>query len=174
MIACEELSDAMPELAAGRRDWTDEERRHLAACRDCAREWRVISSVRGLGDEVATTIDPERISAAVLSRLSRERRTVRLRRRWLTGFAAAACLTLLVWQGTGRPRHPAPAVGGSPEATTGFALPMAELDSLDSSQLQSVLEDLDQPFGASTSPSVPALGELNDLELERVLRSLEG
>jgi hypothetical protein len=55
-----------------------------------------------------------------------------------------------------------------------FRIPVAELDSLDNGELESVLQDLDAPLGAGTLNSTPGLGDLDDVQLERLLRSLEG
>jgi hypothetical protein len=40
--------------------------------------------------------------------------------------------------------------------------------------LQSVLQDLDAPLGTGTLNNTPGLGDLDDVQLERLLRSLEG
>ena len=45
---------------------------------------------------------------------------------------------------------------------------------LDGDQLQAVLEALDPPLGATGGGPSPSFGELDDSQLERVLRSLEG
>ncbi len=41
-------------------------------------------------------------------------------------------------------------------------------------ELESVLEDLDAPLGAGNLNGSSGLGDLDDGQLERVLRSLEG
>ena len=55
-----------------------------------------------------------------------------------------------------------------------LTLPLAELDSLDVGQLQAVLDGLDSPVGEATPGEAPSFGDLDDSQLERVLRSLEG
>ncbi|MEP6574057.1 MAG: hypothetical protein ABJD11_15245 [Gemmatimonadota bacterium] len=173
MTRCEELSDLMPEVAAGTLNWSEEQRLHLAACADCGQEWRLVSATRHFGDDLVASLDPSSISAAVLVRLAQDRRSARSRRNWLGGLAIAASISVLIWTGAGSRGH-APLTGpATTQVASQLTLPMAELDSLDTTQLQSVLEGLDQPLGAVASPTVPSLGDLNDLELERVLRSLE-
>lgn len=71
-----------------------------------------------------------------------------------------------------RPRLRGGERGGA--AVPGLQLPLAELESLDEGQLTTVLEGLEAPLGAEATPEAPALGDLQDSELERVLRSLEG
>lgn len=51
---------------------------------------------------------------------------------------------------------------------------MAELDALDEDQLQAVLEHLDAAAGSLDGGVEPRMGDLDDQQLERVLRSLEG
>jgi hypothetical protein len=77
-----------------------------------------------------------------------------------------AAVALVVWSRV--PHHTQRTV---PEA---FRIPVAELDSLDNGELESVLQDLDAPLGAGTLNSTPGLGDLDDVQLERLLRSLEG
>ena len=170
MITCESMRDRMPEVAAGRATWTEQEARHLQDCATCPGEWDIITAVRRLGAEVEPAVDPARIGQAVLLRLREERRAVQARRRWMAGFALAAGIALMVWAGT-PPRSRPGARAGAGEA---FVIPVAELDSLTSTQLQTVLESLDEPLGETSTTGAPALGDLDDQQLERVLRSLEG
>jgi hypothetical protein len=53
-------------------------------------------------------------------------------------------------------------------------VPLAELEGLDDSQLEAVLQSLDAPLGESGGGPAPSFGDLDDSQLERVLRSLEG
>jgi len=164
MTSCEEMLERMPAVALGEAQWTDEEAKHLAGCASCQAEWSLIRSAVAVGSQ-APALDLEKTGAAVLNRLRAERRERRLRRAGLlTGLAAA--VALVVWSRV--PHHTQRTV---PEA---FRIPVAELDSLDNGELESVLQDLDAPLGAGTLNSTPGLGDLDDVQLERLLRSLEG
>ncbi len=165
----EALRERMPEVAGGAAQWSVADAAHLAACADCAAEWRVVQTAQRLGAAAASRVDPARLGAAVLAGVARERKVLRWKRTgWLTGLAAAASLMLLVWRG--RPQHTAPAE----TAVAEYRLPLAELESLDEQQLQAVLDALDAPLGDGGSAGGPTLGDLDDIQLERVLRSLEG
>jgi hypothetical protein len=166
MTSCEEMLERMPAVALGEAQWTEEEAKHLASCASCQEEWAVIQKAVALGSQ-APALDLEKLGTAVLGRLRDDRRERRLRRVGLvTGLAAAAAVALVVWS-----RVPHPAERTAPEA---FRIPVAELDSLDNGELQSVLQDLDAPLGAGTLNNTPGLGDLDDVQLERLLHSLEG
>jgi hypothetical protein len=173
---CESLTDKMPLVAHGQLTWTEAEAAHFAECRDCRAEWQLIQTARDLR---AAPVDETRLADAVLAGVARRTRLARWRRNgWLTGLAAAAAVALVVWRGgadrTGQSvTH---GVDSSPALATeaGFHLPLAELEGLDAEQLQSVLEGLDAPVGREGPGGVPSMGELDDHQLERVLRSLEG
>jgi len=166
MTSCEEMLERMPAVALGETQWTKEEALHLAGCVSCQAEWSLIQKAVAVGSQ-APALDLEKTSAAVLGRLRAERRERRLRRAGLLGgLAAAAAVALVVWSRV--PHHTQRTV---PEA---FRIPVAELDSLDNGELESVLQDLDAPLGAGTLNSTPGLGDLDDVQLERLLRSLEG
>jgi hypothetical protein len=154
-------------VAHGRADWTGEEARHLQTCPSCAAEWRVVVAAAGLGAAAAQRLDASRLGTAVLRRLRAQRRWRRTA--WL-GMAAAAAVGLVLW--LDRPTDDRLAT--TTEARLEFHLPMVELESLDADQLQAVLDDLDGPLGATAAPDAPVLDDLEDQELEHVLRSLEG
>lgn len=165
MTSCEEMLERMPAVALGEAQWSEEEATHLAGCASCQAEWSLIQKAIAVGGQLP--LDLEKTGAAVLGRLRDERRESRLRRAGLlTGLAAAAAVALVVW---GRAPHRA-----EPTAPEAFRIPVAELDSLDNGELQSVLQDLDAPLGAGTLNITPGLGDLDDVQLERLLRSLEG
>ena len=174
MITCEAMTDRMPEVASGASAWTAEEAAHLAGCAECQTEWKLVELARGLGAGAAARLDSGRAATRVLARLASERRA-RWRRTGLgIALATAAALLLVVWTGRPRPMStptPTPVAGGVTEA---FRIPVAELDSLDANQLESVLEDLDAPLDEGRLTGAPPMGELDDVQLERVLRSLEG
>jgi len=168
---CEGLQERMPETAHGGGTWSAAEAAHLAECAGCAAEWQAVQTAHRLGDSAARRVNVTRLSGAVLAGVARERRTSRWRRAgWLSGLAAAAAaLALLVWRGQ------APANNSTGEhAVVEFRLPLAELESLDEAQLRAVLDGLDAPLTDGSTSGGPTLGDLDDIQLERVLRSLEG
>ena len=166
MIGCEDLVERMPLVAAGRAGWTPEEMRHLGECPSCAETWHVVRAAARLGSEVEAEVDSGRIGQVVLARLEAARRPDRWRRvGWLTGLATAAGLALLIW--TQVP------TGSGDASAQAFLLPVEELDSLTTPELEMVLESLDPPIGQASDVEPPALGDLDDQQLERVLRSLE-
>lgn len=169
MITCEDMTDRMAVVAHGRATWSAAEEAHLTACAACASEWRVVQSAARLGAGRAERIDPAHVGRAVLARLADEHR----RRRWTRGLgllAAAAAAAIIVWAGKPGAQGTETMANGGTE----FHLPLAELEGLDAGQLQSVLEGFDAALGGSSSPEGSGLGKLQDHELERVLRSLEG
>lgn len=177
-IDCDSLSDKMPLVAHGELAWTAEEAAHLAGCPGCTAEWRLVERAGHVGDRAAAAIDPARLTTRVLSEVAaRGRRERWTRGAWLTGLAAAASIALVVWTGrnSGEGRV---AVGPDSSAATlvdaGLPLRLAELESLDTEQLQAVLDGLDAPVGEVTTDPAPSFGDLDDQQLERVLRSLEG
>jgi hypothetical protein len=172
MTDCESIQDRIPLVAGGLAAWSDQESAHLATCAECTAEWRVVQSARRLGDAAARRVDPARVSSAVLARLAAERRRARWKRGGLLAGLAAAAAVVLMLRSTSHTAAPGP----DPVQAAGTALhvPIAELDRLDAGQLEAVLEGLDQPLGAGAAPDAPHLGDLDDNQLERVLRSLEG
>ncbi len=166
MTDCESMTDKMALVAHGRDSWTDEELAHLRTCTVCGAEWPVVQAASRLGSAQARRVEPDRVARKVLAGLEAGRRW---RRATWVAMAAAAALAILVWTQLPTGRQPELAV-----SAPGFRLPLAELDDLDTRQLRAVLDDMDGPFGASASPDVPGLGDLEQQELERVLRSLEG
>jgi hypothetical protein len=172
MIDCNVMTDRMVPVAHGRAAWTDEEEAHLARCPDCAAGWRLVAAARQHGDSATRRLESARVSREVLARLDRERGHRRWRRMGLIGsLAAAALVTLVVWTDQNRSH---PVQGGGDVTAQAFQLPLAELESLDAGELTTVLEGLEAPLGAEATPEAPGLGDLQDTELERVLRSLEG
>jgi anti-sigma factor RsiW len=158
----------MPLVAAGAGAWTAAEREHLERCPSCAQEWRLVMAARHLGDREAARLDLEKLARGVTTGVETARRRARwMRAGWVAGLAAAAAVALLVWNGRGSaPREEA--------AGREHVLPVAELEDLDSTELNAVFEELEAPLGEVRVIDVPGLGGLNSQELERVLRSLEG
>jgi len=172
MIDCRSMTDRMVPVAHGRAAWTGEEAAHLASCPDCAAGWRLVAAARQHGDSAARRLEAARVSREVLARLDLERGRRRWRRMGLIGsLAAAALVALVVWTDRNRSH---PVQGGGAVTAQLFQFPLAELESLDAGELSTVLEGLEAPLGAEATPEAPGLGDLQDTELERVLRSLEG
>ncbi|MBL8980039.1 MAG: hypothetical protein JNM53_16605 [Gemmatimonadetes bacterium] len=174
MSPCALLSDRMVLVADGTADWSAAEAEHLASCPDCREEWRLIQGARRLGTEAARRTDAGRVSRLVLATLAGERR----RRRWvrvggLVGIAAAAALAIMVStadrRGSGGEAGSIAVVGAE-----GLQLRLAELESLNEAELEAILDGLDVPLSEGAGGAPPALGDLDDTQLERVLRSLEG
>lgn len=175
MSPCELLSDRMVLVSHGTADWTAAEAEHLATCPECREEWRLIQGAQRLGSEAGRRTDAARVGRLVLATLAGERR----RRRWfraggLAGLAAAATLAIMV--STTDRRGPGGGDAGSMAMVEaeGLQLRLAELESLDEAELEAILDGLDVPLAEGAGGAPPALGDLDDTQLERVLRSLEG
>lgn len=168
-MSCERLSDRMTPVLAGGSRWSAEEAEHLAQCPDCGAEWRLLSRAAALGDRLPP-LDADQVTAGVLQRVAADRRQARsTRRRWLIGIAAAVAASLLLVS-----RFTEPAVTPYPPLAERLEIPFMELDSLSADQLQAVLETLEPPLGSESTLDAPTLQDLDDTQLERLLRSLEG
>jgi anti-sigma factor RsiW len=169
MISCEAMSERMPRVAGGRDSWSPEEVAHLQACAECSNEWRIVQATARLGEAAVAKLNPDPLGGLVVARLKTARRADRVRRTgWMVGLAAAAAVTFVVWTGAGHQPQ------GTTQSPSSLLIPVAELDSLSTSQLEAVLDGFDAPLDEEPSPSTPMLNDLNDQQLERVLRSLEG
>lgn len=172
---CGQTQERMPDVAAGTEVWSAEDAAHLASCESCALEWPIVSAARRLGSEAAGQINPTDLAVRVVAGVRREEKRSRWRRAsWVSGLAAAALVVLVV-------RTTIPLGGPSVDSTAiavvespSEAIPMAELEALDAEQLQAVLEQLDAAAGSAEGGGVPRMGDLDDQQLESVLRSLEG
>jgi len=172
MTICEQLSERMPAVVRGTAQWTADEQAHLDGCDECRAEWALLVAAGGLGLDVAAELDGHHVTERVLGRLRAERGRVRVRRiGWaMGGLAAAAALMLAVATGNRGP-HPATV---SPSVAAA-EIPLPELDSLPTPELQALLDALDAPLGGAVQGL--DTGELDDLdshELQRVLDGLEG
>jgi hypothetical protein len=175
MSDCELVSDRMPLVALDQAEWTPDETRHLNECGPCRQEWELVQLASRLGKDAGLALDPAATAAGVLRRLDRDREAGRLRRRsWsFAGLAAAAAVAAAVWTGSpqggeSRTQPVATAVAGR------LSIPLPELDSLEPAELDSVLQTMDEPPVSGSTADDPALGDLNNDELERVLDSWEG
>lgn len=168
MTDCASLSERMPEVAHGRAAWSAAEASHLAACPNCAAEWRVILAAARLGAGIV--VAPEPVAALVRRGLAEApaRRVFPLRAptRWLVTLAAAAAILFVVW-----PRGSTST--GDVAAGIEAAAVLSELDGLTEAELEAVLDAMAPAPDAGVAPD-PALRDLTDMELERVLRSLGG
>lgn len=170
MNSCGRLTDRMPEVAHARSAWTRLERDHLADCPACVLEWRFVQGAIAHGAAALSRFDHEAVAhrvalgwSTIAGRVpARPRRVVV---RWAVGLAAAAALLLVV----GSSELTVTAV---PSLNTAALLP--ELRDLTETELETVLQEI--PAG-TTSLSLPlgaGMSDLDEAELERVLRSLEG
>lgn len=173
MTDCERLSDRMPEVARGASAWSASEASHLSSCPDCQAELRLVRTAAGLGELVARRVDTSRLASQVMARIRSGDQTVRPIQAWsrrlALPLAMAATLALVVW--TSGPGGNAPAAA----AETVTAL-LHELDDLDASELEGVLDAVGAPATDSYRPidATESLGDLTDAELEAVLTTLEG
>lgn len=158
------LSDRMPQVARGAASWSPEDIEHLTSCAECRVEWQVVELGATVGADLADTMDLAGIAARVVA--DRARRTplpkaLAFRRAsWVVATAAAAALLIMVARPTSVPES-APAVALLPE-----------LEGMSAEELELVFDVLP----AADGWTVPGtnLGDLDDGELERVLRTLEG
>lgn len=171
MTDCTNLSDRMPEVAAGQSAWTADEGAHLEHCPDCRAEWQLVRATARVGADLGLAIDPTRVAIAVQERLRRAP-AAPSRHRWVhrvaLPVAAAATLVLAVWFGGAK----TPELAG-PETLVAV---LHELDDLTADELEYLFAEVG---GAETDqvPPVDApgtLGDLSDAELEALLRLMEG
>ena len=87
----------------------------------------------------------------------------------LGGVGGAAAIRVLRWAGAGSRPHPRVHERDTTQVASQFALPMAELDSLDTPPLQSVHDGLEHPLRAVASPAGPSPGALTEFQLARAL-----
>lgn len=168
MTPCERMTDRMPEVAAGLHVWTAVEAGHLAACADCAAEWRLVQLVRNTPARM--DLDPARVAAGVRRRLAApaEGRVLALRRRPLVrvvaALAAAALLVVAL--------RPVLFDREVPAVDPGSVL--TELRDLDSRELTQILDDwAPAESGPPVAAFVSGLGDLSADELEVILQGLE-
>jgi len=173
MTTCEQLSDRMPAVARGQIGWSAEEESHLATCAECRLEWELISAASGLGRDLTAALDPHHVTERVLGRLRAERRSRRRRMGWaVAGIATAAAVALVVWAG---PLRPGPRIAAPAPVADVAEIPLPELDSLATPELEAVLHALDAPIGTSVEGvDSSGLDDLDTRELQHVLDRLEG
>jgi predicted anti-sigma-YlaC factor YlaD len=169
---CEACSDRMPAVASGRSEWSAAEREHLAGCRHCAAEWKLVSATAALGRSVA--VDPGVIAPRLLERVRAAEHQER-RRRWLrrsaqvVGLAAAALVLIMVPRRGNGPVRQVPVTAASKAAD----LQLAELDGAAPAELQAVLAEFDEPEVPASALDGPDVEGLDVSQVERALRSWE-
>ena len=177
MTNCDDLTDRMVEFARAGVNLPGELNDHLDQCESCRANWRVLRAGAVLGSSAAATIDADRVTQTVVARLSAARIADRRRRRyWSWGglMTAAAALLLVVYTGRRTGSQPPTGTTARPGAAGSFVVPVSGLDDLDTSELQSVYDQLDGALSGKASVAAPHLEELSPDEMEQVLNSLEG
>ncbi len=173
MSDCAELTDRMPDVRHGRAAWSDAEAAHLASCAACRAEWRLVSAGADLGSQLQ--VDAPAISAAVLERLrSPERGAVVGRIPWrgvMVAVASIAAVIALVLLLPGRER-PGPSTTAPVVATAPTLIP--ELNDLSEGELETVLQTLQSSVDDGATGGLPRLGDLDETQLEQLLRAEEG
>jgi hypothetical protein len=166
MSDCHHLSDRIPAVALGRDRWTTEDEAHLARCADCRAEWDLVRAAGRIGGGLPSLADHSDLAAAVLRRVADAPATKPRGRalRWAGGLAAAAAVVLAVWTGT-VPEPPAPTSTAGVESS---------VEPLSTAQVDSLLDVEEAPLAGWSMLETPTLGDLNEDELERLLRTWEG
>lgn len=171
--ACTLLSERIPEVARGRGTWTVDEETHLAGCADCRAEWELARMARELALRGEALVEPQAVAETVTRRLREAKPVHRLgrRARWIGVAVAAAAAMLLVVQTVSPPVRMADTPVANIQAST---LHFPGLDSLTVDELEMVLASIDEPIEAVSTFDASGWTELEDHELERLLREWEG
>ncbi|HEY4321275.1 MAG TPA: hypothetical protein VGM77_08875 [Gemmatimonadales bacterium] len=172
MNDCEVLRDRMPEVAHGGDPWTVAEAAHLAACESCAAEWPVIKQGAMLYADLPIAVDVVAERVVRQLRAAGARPSVIGRIGWRTAMigltAVAATVALLL--------RPTPARRPIPDIAMDTAAlgVLPELQGLNQSELQAVMQTLPSGNTDTVTSAVPHLDDLTDTELEQLLRSEGG
>jgi len=164
MMNCDEAIERMVDLAQHGQGPSGELALHMAACPECRSNWQVIRAGAAIGQGAAASIDPDRLAGSLLARLSGARRAERRRRGWTLGgvAAAAAAILLAVIPAKRSPTGTATPITTNPAMTATFVVPVSGLDDLDTTELQTVYDQLDGALSGSGSVAAPHV--LNSLE----------
>lgn len=166
MTDCRHLSDRIPAVALGRDRWSAAEAAHLARCADCRAEWDLVRAAGRIGGALPPFADRGDLAARVLRRVSEAPKAPAPRRAlWWAGGLVAAALAVAVGSGALRPET------GGPDGAVGV---MATEDPLSTAQVDSLLEIAAPPLAGWTMLETPSLGDLDEDELEQLLRTWEG
>lgn len=164
MTTCEQLMEQMPRLLHGGAEWSPAEREHVAHCRECAGEWRLVQVGAGLDRRLV--LDADRIAAAVRARLAMPIDVLPLRRlpwrNFALGLAAAASVALAVWVPS---RRSSEMVAMMPESI-GPKLP--RLSIVTEEDLDLVDQSLEHRIAGGVPGAVPHLGDLTQRELDQL------
>lgn len=171
MNDCMWLSHRMPAVARGQAEWTPDEARHLAQCPSCLEEWKLVQVVTRSGAGLQLSPEPSLIAESVLQRLQLERARQAWVWRWAAVAAAVAFLAALWMRPLNQPASQPRDIGS---AVAGPVFPLSELESLQSTELDSVLQTMDEPAAGGSALEDPDLADLNSDELQRVLDTWEG
>jgi len=148
---------------------------HLQECRACQQEWEIVRAAGGLGRR-QVVIDTEAVAASVMGRLRKEPRTPLVHRgTWAAaGLAAAAAIIVAMW--AGNVENPTATTSDSNSiATAQLEIPLPELEILQATDLDTVLQAMDEPNNLrELGEDEPGLSDLNSDELQRVLDTWEG
>jgi hypothetical protein len=168
MTECERMRDRMPDVIHGVDAWSAEDHAHLAACDDCALEWRLVRAGARLG---GGAIAVDRIADRVTARLRTEAAADASVRTlpWRGGLIGLLALAASIMVVLALPRRDAVSAGSS----DGLVV-LPELQALDERQLESVLQSLGPAASDATPGSVAHLEDLTDGELEQLLHSEGG
>lgn len=161
----DQLRDRMPEVARGSAEWTAEESAHFAACAECRDELALIRGALRIGAGVEATFDGSAAAHTVVARLAHAPVAAATRYRPLLLLATAAALALVF------ARPGAPPVNAPLAAEVRF---LPELDSLSVEELTRVADAFDVPLTETPLIDGQPAADLDTIQLERVLRSLEG
>ena len=169
-MTCEELTDRMPDVAAGRDAWTPDDAAHLRSCDDCDRAWRIVVAASRAGREL--TVDTARLATSVVARLAEPVAAPQVRwSRVLLGLAAAAGIAVAVYVGARGPM-PVPTARAVEVLVEPRLFP--ELAPLTEPQLQVLLASVAVDDTADLGGAeLPRLGSLTDEQLEQLLISVE-
>ncbi len=177
-VTCEQLSDRMHAVATGQSTWSDAELRHLETCEACRAEYVLVEATARLGADVRPNGSADDVAGAVLARVRATEKVVaerqRMLRRWQVGLAAAAATVVAVflWRGNSKPA--VVGVTNQPAAAVELIIPLAELDSADSTEMTAVLRVLDDGFDEKSTLESVRPSELEDDDYARALRAMEG
>lgn len=176
---CEQLSDRMPEVAAGAARWSPAEQEHLATCTACRDEWALVQATVRLDFRPDNVVAADELAQTVLQRVRSAEQAEKQRwpglRRWQVGLVAAAAVALLaILMRQNRVQPVGEVAPVTVERLADFRLPLAELDDADSTDLAAALRTFDASFEETSTLEPLRPGDLEDDDYARVLRAMEG
>jgi hypothetical protein len=170
---CTLLSERIPMVLGGKKTWTVEEEQHLARCADCLAEWELAQTARVLAQRADAVVEPRAVAETVTRRLrdAPPAHRVGRRLRWVGIAVAAAAAIFLVVETVSTPDTDQASIVASAPAD---ALHLPGLDSLTVDEIEIVVASIDEPIEAVSTFDAAEWTELDDHELERLLREWEG